>query len=278
METIIIKNISDLYTVMDDTGCYDCKAKGVFRNKNITPTVGDKVLFDKEQKVITKILDRKNILVRPPVANIDIAIIVMIVVNPEFSTNLVDKLINIIEYNNIKPVLCLSKLDLLKNNKDEIDNIIAYYKSIGYLVLLNTEINKIKKLIDGKVVVLTGQSGVGKSSLLNRLDASLELKTNDISYALGRGKHTTRHTELIPIFGGFIADTPGFSSLSFINMTKEDIKNNFVEFKNYTCKYRDCMHIKEDDCSVKNAVKSGEIMQSRYDNYVKFISEIKSIY
>ena len=278
METIIIKNISDLYTVMDDTGCYDFKAKGVFRNKNITPTVGDKVLFDKEQKVITKILDRKNILVRPPVANIDIAIIVMSVVNPEFSTNLVDKLINIIEYNNIKPVLCLSKLDLLKNNKDEIDNIIAYYKSIGYLVLLNTEINKIKKLIDGKVVVLTGQSGVGKSSLLNRLDASLELKTNDISYALGRGKHTTRHTELIPIFGGFIADTPGFSSLSFINMTKEDIKNNFVEFKNYTCKYRDCMHIKEDDCSVKNAVKSGEIMQSRYDNYVKFISEIKSIY
>lgn len=177
METIIIKNISDLYTVMDDTGCYDCKAKGVFRNKNITPTVGDKVLFDKEQKVITKILDRKNILVRPPVANIDIAIIVMSVVNPEFSTNLVDKLINIIEYNNIKPVLCLSKLDLLKNNKDEIDNIIAYYKSIGYLVLLNTEINKIKKLIDGKVVVLTGQSGVGKSSLLNRLDVSLELKT-----------------------------------------------------------------------------------------------------
>ena len=259
MKGKIIKNISNDYTVeTQDRKKYICKPRGKFRINNLIPLVGDIVEFDEKNNYLTDILPRKNELIRPSVANIDIAIIVMSVVNPEFSTNLVDKLINIIEYNNIKPVLCLSKLDLLKNNKDEIDNIIAYYKSIGYLVLLNTETNKIKKLIDGNVVVLTGQSGVGKSSLLNRLDASLELKTNDISYSLGRGKHTTRHTELIPIFGGFIADTPGFSSLSFINMTKEDIKNNFVEFKNYTCKYRDCMHIKEDDCSVKNAVKSGE--------------------
>lgn len=279
MEALIIKNISDLYIVRCNNEIYKCKAKGLFRKEGITPTVGDKVIIDEKKMVITNILNRKNILVRPPISNVDIALIVMSVVNPAFSTNLVDKLINIIEYNNIKPVLCLSKLDLL-DNKEEINKYIDYYKNIGYEVLLNTETDKIKGLFKNKITVITGQSGVGKSTLLNMLDSTLELKTNEISYALGRGKHTTRHVELIELFDGLVADTPGFSSLSFLGMKKEDIRDNFIEFNEYKdkCKYKDCMHLKEDDCEIKRMVDSKDILKSRYENYVKFIGEVKSIY
>jgi len=279
VEALIVKNISDLYIVKCNNEIYKCKAKGLFRKEGITPTVGDKVIIDKKKMVITNILNRKNILVRPPISNVDIALIVMSVVNPSFSTNLVDKLINIIEYNNIKPVLCLSKLDLL-DNKEEINKYINYYKSIGYDVFLNTETDKIKELFKNKITVITGQSGVGKSTLLNMLDSTLELKTNEISYALGRGKHTTRHVELIELFDGLVADTPGFSSLSFLGMKKEDIRDNFIEFNEYKnkCKYKDCMHLKEDDCEIKRMVDSNVILKSRYENYIKFISEVKSIY
>ena len=220
MEGLIIKNISDLYVVKSNDKIYNCKAKGLFRKEGITPTVGDKVIFDKEKMVITDILTRKNILIRPPISNVDQAIIVMSVINPTFSTNLVDKFINIIEYNNIKPILCLTKLDLLEE-KTSINKYIDYYKSIGYEVILNTEIEKIKDILKNKITVITGQSGVGKSTLLNKLDSTLSLKTNEISYALGRGKHTTRHVELISLFDGYVADTPGFSSLSFIGMKKK---------------------------------------------------------
>jgi len=279
VEAQIIKNISDLYIVKFNNEIYKCKAKGLFRKEGITPTVGDKVIIDEKKMVITNILNRKNILVRPPISNVDIALIVMSVVNPSFSTNLVDKLINIIEYNNIKPVLCLSKLDLL-DNKEEINKYINYYKSIGYDVFLNTETDKIKELFKNKITVITGQSGVGKSTLLNMLDSTLELKTNEISYALGRGKHTTRHVELIELFDGLVADTPGFSSLSFLGMKKEDIRDNFIEFNEYKnkCKYKDCMHLKEDDCEIKRMVESNDILKSRYENYTKFISEVKTLY
>lgn len=279
MEGLIIKNISDLYVVKYNDKIYNCKAKGLFRKKGITPTVGDKVIFDEEKKVITDILTRKNILVRPPISNVDQAIIVMSVVNPTFSTNLVDKFINIIEYNNIKPILCLSKLDLLED-ETSIIKYIDYYKSIGYEVILNTEIDKIKDILKNKITVITGQSGVGKSTLLNKLDENLSLKTNEISYALGRGKHTTRHVELISLFDGYVADTPGFSSLTFIGMKKEDIRDNMIEFNNYKdkCRYKDCMHLKEDECEVKRMVENGTILKSRYENYEKFVNEIKSIY
>lgn len=277
MEGLIIKNISDLYTIKSQEGYFDCKARGVFRNKNIIPTVGDRVIFDKDKQIITDILDRKNILVRPPIANIDQALIVMSTINPTFSTYLVDKLINIIEFNNIKPIICISKLDLY--NSEEISKYINYYKSIGYEVVLNTELEEIKELLNNNITVLTGQSGVGKSTLLNKLDNTLSLKTNDISYALGRGKHTTRHTEIYELFDGYIADTPGFSSL-LLDMKKEDVRDNMIEFNKYKdkCKYRDCMHLNEDDCEIKRLVKEGTIISSRYENYVKFISEIKSIY
>lgn len=279
MEGLIIKNISDLYIVKSNDKIYNCKAKGLFRKNGITPTVGDKVIFDEEKMVITDILTRKNILVRPPISNVDQAIIVMSVVNPTFSTNLIDKFINIIEYNNIKPILCLTKLDLLED-KISINEYIDYYKSIGYEVILNTETDKIKDILKNKITVITGQSGVGKSTLLNKLDETLSLKTNEISYALGRGKHTTRHVELISLFDGYVADTPGFSSLSFIGMKKEDIRDNMIEFNNYKdkCRYKDCMHLKEDECEVKRMVENGTILKSRYENYEKFVNEIKSIY
>ncbi len=276
MNGIIVKVISNDYTVMVNNEYIICKARGKFRNINITPLVGDYVVIDKEKKIIEKILDRKNSLIRPPVSNIDLAFIITSVKHPDFSSNLLDKMINIIEFNNITPVIIITKYDLLSNTS-EIDNIINYYKNIGYKVFINNEIDKIKKLFNNKLVILTGQTGSGKSSLINRLNSNLNLRTGEISKALGRGKHTTRHVELYEMYNGLIADTPGFSSLEFINMTKEDIRDNFIEFNNYKdkCKYRDCMHINEDDCEIKRKVNDNVILKSRYENYIKFVNESK---
>lgn len=266
----IIKVISNDYTVLVDDKKYNCKPRGVFRNQNITPLAGDIVEIN-EDNIITKIFDRKNKLDRPPVSNIDMAIIVMSTTKPDFSNILLDKMLTIIEYNNIKPVICISKSDLLID--DKINESIAYYRKIGYKVLFNTEIDELKEIIKDKFVILTGQTGSGKSSLLNKLDLNLNLKTDEISLALGRGKHTTRAIEFYQIDNSFVADTPGFSSLTFNNMTKEDIKNNFIEFRKYNCKYSDCMHIKEDDCTLKEDLNNNLILKDRYDDYVSFIKE-----
>ena len=276
MQGIIVKVISNDYTVKVNDEYIVCKARGKFRNKSITPLAGDYVIIDKEKKIIEEILDRKNSLVRPPVSNIDLALIITSVKDPDFSSNLLDKMINIIEFNNITPVIVITKYDLL-DNTDEIDALINYYKKIGYKVFINHEIDKIKELFTDKLVILTGQTGAGKSSLINRLDSSFDLKTGEISKALGRGRHTTRHVELYDMYGGLIADTPGFSSLEFIDMTKEDIRDNFIEFNEYkeNCKYRDCMHVNEDDCEIKRKVDDNTILTSRYENYVKFINESK---
>lgn len=271
----IIKIVSNDYTVKcEDGNTYICKARGVFRNKKITPLVGDFVKIAKEKNLIEEIMKRKNELIRPPVSNIDIALVVTSAKEPDFSSNLLDKMLDIIEFNNIMPVICISKYDLLDNTK-EMDEIIAYYKKIGYKVFINTQIEDIKKVFKDNVTILTGQTGVGKSSLINKLEKSMDLKTGEISKALGRGKHTTRHTELFELFDGYVADTPGFSSLNFIGMNKEDIRDNFIEFNEYKdkCKYRDCMHVNEDDCEIKRRVSNNEILKSRYDNYVKFILE-----
>ena len=275
MQGRIIKQISNDYTVLSNNNYYICKARGKFRNLNLKPLVGDIVKFDDKNNYILEINNRKNELVRPPISNVDQAIIVTSVKDPDFSSNLLDKLINIIEFNNIKPIICITKMDLLNNNElDEINEFINYYKSIGYEVYFNTEINKLKNIFKDKITVFTGQSGAGKSTLLNRLDSNLNIKTDEISYALGRGKHTTRHTELINILGGMIADTPGFSSLGFIGMTNSDIRDNFVEFNLYRnkCKYQDSMHDKENDCYVKDKVEDNTILKSRYENYIKFIN------
>ena len=269
----IIKNISNDYTVESNNKEYICKVRGKIRIQDIKPVVGDNVIFDDKNNYILEILPRVNSLRRPPISNVDQAFIITSAKEPDFSSNLLDKLINIIEFNNIEPIICFTKLDLLNDSEKEyIDGIINYYKKIGYKVLLNTELDKINSLFKDKVSVFTGQSGAGKSTLLNNLDKKLNIKTNEISKALGRGKHTTRHTELLNIKGGLVADTPGFSSLDMREMTKSDIRDNMIEFNEYRdlCLYKDCMHIDEEDCEIKRQV-GNNILKSRYENYVKFI-------
>lgn len=270
----IIRIISNDYTVLADNNKYICKSRGKFRNMKITPLVGDNVIFDEKQKYIMEVLSRKNSLVRPPVANIDQAVIVISVKEPDFSTNLLDKLLVIIEYNNIKPVICLTKLDL-EHDKKEILEYTNYYNKIGYEVYFNNNVNSIKPLFKNKISVFAGQSGAGKSSLLNKLDSNLNIKTDKISLALGRGKHTTRHVELLEILDGLVADTPGFSAIVFDDMSKQDIRDNFIEFNQYRddCEYSDCMHDQETKCAIKEQLKKGNILESRYNNYLKFISK-----
>lgn len=273
LEGKIIKLISNDYTVLSDK-LYVCKCRGKFRKENINPIVGDNVIFDPINNYILEIKKRKNELVRPPISNIDQAYIVTNV-KPTFNSNLLDKLLCIVEFNNIKPIIIFTKIDLLiEEEKEEIYKIINYYKEIGYEVYINDELELIKASMKNKISVLSGQSGAGKSTLLNRLDKNLNLKTDEISVALGRGKHTTRHVELISLSGGLVADTPGFSSLDFMSMQNTDIRDNFIEFNTYKdgCKYRDCMHLNEEDCNVKNNIK---ILKSRYNNYVSFINNNK---
>mgnify|MGYP004608089019 CR=1 FL=1 len=271
MQGKIIKQISNDYTVLIGEKKVVCKARGKFRNMDITPLVGDNVVIDIDNRYIKEILPRRNVLIRPMVANIDQALIVTSVHIPDFSSYLLDKLILQAEYNNVEPIICFTKLDLISNEKrNDIRKIEEYYRKIGYKVFENTDLS-LKDIFKDKITVLAGQSGAGKSTLLNNLDCNLNLETNEVSVALGRGKHTTRHTELLSVLGGLIADTPGFSKLDN-PIDKEQIKFCFKEFSLYDkCLYRDCMHDKEDDCCVKSNVKKGNILNSRYDNYIKFI-------
>lgn len=269
----IIKNISNDYTVDNNGKLYTCKPRGKFRLNNQIPLVGDIVEFDENNNYILNIQPRKNELIRPSIANVDIAVIVTSVKNPNFDTNLLDKSLTIISYNNITPVIYFTKLDLLTNEElKNIEKFINYYKKIGYHVAITKE--ELMTIIKNKTVVFTGQSGAGKSTLLNKINPKLNLKTDEISLALGRGKHTTRHTELFDINNTYIADTPGFSKLDFIGMTPIDIRDNMKEmFENLDkCKYADCMHINEDGCYIKRMIQVKEILESRYENYRNFIN------
>ena len=274
----IVKVISNDYTVLSGNELYICKSRGKFRNLNIIPLVGDNVDFDDKNKYILEIFPRKNFLVRPPVANIDQCVIVASVKEPDFSANLLDKLLTIIEFNNIKPIICFTKIDKLNDAElVKIKSIMDYYCRIGYEIYDNQNLEKLKLIFKDKITVFTGQSGAGKSTLLNKLDNKLKLKTDEISLALNRGKHTTRHVELLHIYDGYFADTPGFSAISFVGMTNSDIRDNFIEFNNYRdcCEYKDCMHDNEINCEIKRKISDGDILPSRYDNYLKFIHKEK---
>lgn len=272
----IVKIISNLYTVACEDELYGCRARGKFRNENITPMVGDNVIIDTEKLVITDILPRVNELYRPIVANVDIGLIIQSTKKPTLDLVLLDKLISVITFNDIEPVICFTKLDLLNEEElSNVDNLRKYYEMIGIRCVYNTEVAEIKKIIKDKVVVLAGQTGAGKSSLLNRLDNNLDIKTDEISEALGRGKHTTRHVELYEIGEGFIADTPGFSALDFKDMDKEQLRDTFIEFREYDCKFRDCMHNKEIGCGIKEAVNEKLILESRYNNYLQYLEELE---
>ena len=276
MQGKIIKQISNDYTVLINDKLVVCKARGKFRKLGITPLVGDDVLIDLDNNYILEVLPRKNSLIRPAIANVTQAIIVTSVEVPEYSSNLLDKLITIIEFNNIKPVIYFSKLDLVsKEEYKKYQEIISYYSSIGYDVFDNFE--DVKKVIKDNVTVLTGQSGAGKSTLINKLDSKLNIKTDAVSYALGRGKHTTRHTEFLTVLGGLIADTPGFSSLDLSHIKSTNLKECYPEFVEVLnmCKYNECTHTHEPNCIVKKRVEDGLILKSRYDNYLKLYQMIK---
>ena len=272
MEGLIIKLISGDYTcLLKDGSIKVCKPIGLFRLSNDNLKVGDKV--EVVDNSITELKTRKNELIRPNVANVDKAFIITSLVEPDLNLNLLDRLIANIEYNNIEAVLLFSKIDLV-NDLNKYQYIFDYYKKIGYKVyLLPKEKELIKNEIKDSISVLVGQSGVGKSTMLN-LFFNLNLKTDTISKALGRGKHTTRHTELINVCGGYVADTPGFGNLDF-EMDEVTLSHNFKEFFGLNCKYNGCLHLNEPACMVKEKVNNNEILKSRYDNYVLFINEIR---
>lgn len=274
MQGEVVKVISNQFYVKVNNNVLICTQRGVLKKNKTLPLVGDKVLIDIKKQVIEKILPRKNEIVRPPVANIDQAIVVTSLKHPDFSTNLLDKLLVQLEINKIKPIICLTKKDLLSSI--ELTNyleIINYYQKIGYLVVDNTETKKLLKELENKITVFLGQTGAGKSTLLNKLFPDLNLKTGEVSLALGRGKHTTRVVEIIEIGSIKVLDTPGFSALSFLKYDLESVKEAFIEFKNYPCLYKDCNHDKEPECNLKKAVLAGNVLESRYENYLNFKKE-----
>lgn len=273
MEGKIIKLNKNIFTVRTNDGTlYECLTRGKLRHASISPIVGDNVEIDIQTKTIEKVLKRKNELVRPQVSNIDKLIIVTSTHIPAFSTYLIDKFLVIAYKNNIEPVVVLTKLDKLSfKEKLSIRKYIKYYKKIGIKIYKNTELNKIKNEFKNMTVSLTGQTGAGKSTLLNKIDKNLDLKTDEVSLALGRGKHTTRIVEFIETCGGLVADTPGFSSLELTGITKEEVRDAFGEF-GHDCKYSSCMHIKEDGCIVKPKV-GNKIAEFRYENYIKLLNE-----
>ena len=270
----ITKQISNQYTVTANNKEYLCNARGKFRNLKLSPLVGDLVKFNTSELIVEEILPRKNELDRPVVSNVDIALIVTSVKKPDLSLSLLDKELTVILASGIKPVICLTKLDLLsKDELKEIKPLIKYYKSIGIDVLSNRKLGNLKRLLKDKLVVLTGQTGAGKSSLLNRLDKKLNLETKPISDALNRGVHTTRHTEIYKIGKIYFVDTPGFSALDLKNIDTSKLKETFIEFSKYTCSFKDCNHLKEKGCKVLVAVSKGDILPSRYINYTRFRGE-----
>ena len=271
---IICINAAIHKVLLENNTIIDTKVRGKIRNQRIEPLVGDNVIVDTKTKTIEKIEPRKNCLNRPLVSNIDKLLIVMSTSIPVFSSYLIDKFLIIAYQNNIEPVIIITKTDMIGlKEKTDILKYINYYIKLGIKTYINSSIKRIKKELRGSVVALCGQTGSGKSSLLNRIDASLCLKTGEVSDALGRGRHTTRLVELLEVNGGLIADTPGFSSLE-LKIDEKDIKKYYPDF-NKPCKYRTCNHIKEDGCSIIEMVEKGKIPRWRYDNYLKFLEEVK---
>ena len=276
----IIKGIAGFYYVhIVEFGIYECKAKGIFRKDNIKPLVGDEVEVevldesDKEGNII-KILPRRNILIRPAVANIDQALVLFAIADPKPHLNLLDRFLVTMEYQKIPTIICFNKLDL--DDSIELERLSEVYKLTDYPTVFisvrdNTNIDEIKQLLKGKTTVVAGPSGSGKSSLINILQSDIKMEIGALSKKISRGKHTTRHSQLIAIDeNSYIVDTPGFSSLYVENFERDELKNNFPDFVSYDeyCYFQGCIHIHEPNCGVKDAVEEGKISKSRYDNYV----------
>ncbi len=304
----IIRQISNQYTVLAENGekylvfargklrYYPIGASSSFYNsissKNkkekkiitLSPKVGDNVLLDlnDDTKLIKEVYSRKNDLIRPDISNIDQVLLVFSAKKPEFSSILLDKFLVMLESYKVKIYILITKIDLI-DQKEMISmkKVMKYYDNIGYNVFFDnlknaSKIESLKKIFKGKTTVVSGQTGVGKSTLLNLLKKGINIKTQPISEALGRGKHTTRHTELYEIEDGLVADTPGFSKLDLININYKDLNKLFIEFKNFKCKFNSCLHINEPSCELKKDLEEGKILKSRYENYLYLYNKIKN--
>ena len=287
MQGKIIKGIAGFYYVhVVESGVYECKAKGVFRKEKIKPLVGDNVeieVLDESEKTgnITEVLPRKNELVRPAVANIDQALVVFAVTEPEPHFNLLDRFLVMMECKEIPVVLCFNKKDIA--SKPELASLQEIYRACGYQVVFTSALNQenieeVGKLLSGKTTVIAGPSGVGKSSLINLLQSGVQMETGSISRKIARGKHTTRHAELITIDeNSYIMDTPGFSSLYVNDFDKSELKYYFREFAPYEgkCRFSGCDHVHEPGCAVKEALEEGKIHPVRYEDYLEMYRELQ---
>lgn len=280
MQGTIIKGIAGFYYIKTDEGIVECKARGKFRLNELTPMVGDivEITVKNGKGVIDKIHKRTNQLIRPAVSNVTQALVVFAVKNPEINEDLLNKFLINCEFNNLKAVVCFNKLDLTSDH--ETNEIVDMIKSTGYEVLFikakeGYGIEQIKEKLKNNITVLCGPSGVGKSTILNKIAGRELMETGEISEKLRRGKHTTRHSELIDVGDGFVVDTPGFSSMDIDFISKDELEGCFPEFKEYIgdCKFTGCLHYKEPNCAIKNAVENSEINVKRYEFYVKTLEE-----
>lgn len=289
MQGKIVKGIAGFYYVyVEGAGIYECKAKGALRNQRLKPLVGDMAeisILDEEKKLgnVDKILPRTNELIRPAVANIDMALVIFAAQKPQPNFNLLDRFLCMMEFQHVPVTICFNKLDLI--SEEEQEELRKIYEPAGYPVIFTSameqyQIPELKALLAGKTTAVAGPSGVGKSSLINALQDNIRMETGQISTKIERGKHTTRHSELIPISEHtFIMDTPGFSSMDVPGFEKEDLWTCYPEFVEYEpfCRFQGCSHIHEPDCGVKNALEAGEISKIRYENYVLLYEELKNI-
>ncbi|MDT2613088.1 ribosome small subunit-dependent GTPase A [Enterococcus dongliensis] len=276
----IRKALSGFYYVASEGKIHQTRARGNFRKKKLTPLVGDEVIFSSEENsegYILELLPRKNELIRPPVANVDQGVVVTSLVEPNLSYNLLDRFLVTLENKYIHPIIYLSKTDLVAD-QTLVADIRSIYEPLGYPVIDGEQDKqKLTDLFADKLTVFMGQSGAGKSTLLNDVSPGLNLETGEISDSLGRGRHTTRHVELLELFGGLVADTPGFSSIDFLEISSEELPKEFPEFRAAAseCRFRECRHVKEPGCEVKRRVEEGKISSIRYDNYLQFLQEIE---
>lgn len=289
MEGKIIKGIAGFYYVHtpEENKIYECKAKGIFRNQNIKPLVGDDVEIDTDDQpegigTIVKILPRKNELIRPAVANIDQALVIFAAAEPNPNLNLLDRFLIMMSKQEINTIVCFNKMDIV--SEKELSLLKETYKQCGYKVLFTSMLHKdgipiMSELLKGKTTVLAGPSGVGKSTFINLLQPEANMETGNVSEKIKRGKHTTRHSELIYVEEGtYVMDTPGFSSLYIDEIEKDDLKDFFAEFQEYEeeCRFIGCSHRNEPGCGVKTALQEHKISNIRYENYITLYNELQN--